>query len=69
MMDAFNFFELEVMQAGGVIVFCPVCTWRNILKRKKRFYSDNSVTDLLLELQNKNAKAKKIWSSLKRIKK
>jgi hypothetical protein len=68
-MDAFDLFELEAMQAGDVIVFRPVCTWRNILKRKKNISSDNSAADLLLELQNKHTKAKKIWSSLKKIKK
>ncbi|MCI0617907.1 hypothetical protein L0244_33460, partial [bacterium] len=67
-MDAFDLYELEAMQAGSVFVFRPICTWRNILKSKKtqNFSSNKLIANSIIE---KHVKAQKIWDSVKKIKK
>lgn len=66
--DAFDLFELEAMQAGGVFVFRPVCTWRNILEggKKQKFSSNQPTIKSILE---KHSESDAIWDSLKKIKK
>ncbi len=67
--DAFDLFKLEAMQVGETLIMHPVCTWRNIVKRKRTPpQSSESTKRHLNQLRKEYNKSKEIESSLRKIK-